>query len=60
MQLQNLFSRSTLVDPKACSHVPIPVVHCELCAVQYSGERVVRCLVCMSFLSRSSIGEKKM
>jgi hypothetical protein len=60
VQVQNLFSRSTPVDPKACSHMPVPVIHCELCAVPCSGERVVRYLVRMSFLSCSCSGEKKM
>jgi hypothetical protein len=48
------------VDSKAFSHMPVPVVHWELCAVQCNGGRVVRCLVRVSFLSRSCNGEREM
>lgn len=33
------------MDPNACSHMPVPVVNCELCAVQCSAVENVLCAV---------------
>jgi hypothetical protein len=50
-QLQNLFSQSLPVDPTACWHSPVPGVHFDLCAVQWT--MCFALLLRVSLLSRS-------
>jgi hypothetical protein len=53
--LQNLFSHSLLVDPNACSHSPVPVIHFELCAAEWNMccAQFSSCVVPIAFLQRT-------